>query len=222
MSADYSLEIEVLREMPLFKGISDNLITEILESSPHVIRFYKKGDFIAVEKGVCKSLLALYEGIVQGYMTSNEGKKIVVENIVAPMLAAPNFLFATKNFFPITAEVISESAKVVVINKDSFLDLMMKNKLLLTNYLNVLSDKSIFLFSKLNDSSLKSLSGRLAKYFYQHYNQIGTQQQIADLLGATRPSIGRIIKKFSDENYIEITNHKINIINRERLKELFG
>jgi len=221
MSADYSLEIEVLRKMPLFKGISDNLITEILESSPHVIRFYKKGDFIAVEKGICKSLLALYEGIVQGYMTNNYGKKVVVENIVAPILAAPNFLFATKNYFPITAEVISDSAKVVVINRDSFLDLMMKNKLLLTNYLNILSDKSIFLFSKLSDSSLKSLSGRMAKYFYQHHDNIGTQQQIADLLGATRPSIARVIKKFSDEKYIEVINHKINIINHERLKELF-
>lgn len=221
MSADYSLEIEVLRKMPLFKGISDNLITEILESSPHVIRFYKKGDFIAVEKGICKSLLALYEGIVQGYMTNNYGKKVVVENIVAPILAAPNFLFATKNYFPITAEVISDSAKVVVINRDSFLDLMMKNKLLLTNYLNILSDKSIFLFSKLSDSSLKSLSGRMAKYFYQHHDNIGTQQQIADLLGATRPSIARVIKKFSDEKYIEVINHKIKIINHERLKELF-
>jgi len=221
MSADYSLEIEVLRKMPLFKGISDKTITEILESSPHVIRFYKKGDFIATEKGICKSLLALYEGIVQGYMTSNDGKKVVVENIVAPILAAPNFLFATKNYFPITAEVISDSAKVVIINRDSFLDLMMKNKLLLNNYLNVLSDKSILLFSKLSDSSLKSLSGRLAKYLYQHHDNIGTQQQIADLLGATRPSIGRVIKKFADEDYIEITNHKINIINREKLKELF-
>jgi len=221
MSADYSLEIEVLRKMPLFKGISDNMITEILESSPHVIRFYKKGDFIAVEKGICKNLLALYEGVVQGYMTSNDGKKVVIENIVAPILAAPNFLFATKNYFPITAEVISDSAKVVVINKDSFLDLMMKNKLLLTNYLNVLSDKSILLFAKISDSSLKSLSGRLAKYFYQHHDNIGTQQQIADLLGATRPSIARVIKKFSDENYIEIINHKINIINREKLKEFF-
>lgn len=221
MSIKYALELELLKKMSIFSGVSDDIITELLDSSPSVIREYKKGDFLAIQNDLCKSLYILYSGDLEGYMTGNDGKRIVVDRIISPILVAPNFLFATKNNFPVTAEVITDYAKVVVLNKDSFLDFMMKYKILLNNYLKVLSDRSVFLTSKLMDSSLKSLSGRLAKYLYKNSNNIGTQQQIADLLGVARPSIARVLKKFTTEGYIVIENRKIIVHDIEKLKEIF-
>lgn len=221
MYTKYSLEIDLLKKMSIFNGVSDDIIVELLDSSPSVLREYKKGDFLAIQNDICKSLYILYSGELEGYMTGNDGKKIVVDRIISPILVAPNFIFATKNNFPVTAEVKTDFAKVVVLNKDSFLDFMMKYKVLLNNYLKVLSDRSVFLTSKLKDNSLKSLSGRLAKYLYKNSENIGTQQQIADLLGVARPSIARVIKKFAIEGYIEVKNRKIIVPNIEKLKKIF-
>lgn len=83
-------------DMPLFRGCDRTLVDPILEKSPSRIANYRKGEFIAMQNSVCRSLLLLCEGSVRVQMTNEEGREFTLDTLAAPDVLASAFLFATE------------------------------------------------------------------------------------------------------------------------------
>ncbi|MFA7116823.1 MAG: Crp/Fnr family transcriptional regulator [Bacteroidales bacterium] len=218
------LETAQLQRTPIFEGVSAQVIEQFLASSPKTIRSYKNGNIIAMQGDICRSIYMLYCGKVYGSMVNSDGKQIIIDRITGPLLLAPNFLFATDNVFPVTAEVVSNEAIVLIINKDRFIRLMQEQPQILKNFLKVLSDRSNFLAAKINTFALKSLQTRLANYLYDSDSFIDStkesQQNIADRMGVTRPALNKAIAKLVEQGCIELNKGKISVINKGKLKIL--
>ena len=86
-STDQNLMECEFYDMPLFRGCDRTLVDPILEKSPSRIANYRKGEFIAMQNSVCRSLLLLCEGSVRVQMTNEEGREFTLDTLAAPRRA---------------------------------------------------------------------------------------------------------------------------------------
>lgn len=59
---------------------------------------------------------------------------------------------------------------MLVLNRTDFVDLMHREKIVMQNFLRIISDRSIFLSRKLNAFALQDLKTRLLAYLREHEN----------------------------------------------------
>ena len=180
-------------DLPLFRGCDRTIASTILEKSPSRFNTYQKGDFIAMQNSVCRSLYILCEGSVYAQMTSEEGREFTLDTLSAPDVLASAFLFGTENILPVTI-IANSYCELWVVSKDCILTLIEQDKAILHNFLRVLSDHSLFLSRKLEQFALQTLSSRLIGYL-ENNNSIQNLQETAFILGVTRPSLSRAISQ---------------------------
>ena len=175
----------------LFRGCDQAVVGSILEKYPSRFSSYRKGDIIAMQNSVCRSLYVLCEGSVYARMISDEGREFTLDTLSAPDVLASAFLFGTENILPITM-IAHSDCKLWIINKACVLSLIEQDKAILHNFLAVLSDHSLFLSRKLEQFALQTLFSRLVGYL-ENNGSIQNLQQTAFILGVTRPSLSRAI-----------------------------
>ena len=194
----------------VFRGLSERFLENFIGRTPNALREFGIGDFIALQGTVCQSLYLLYSGRVRTNMVNEEGKQVTIEEIEAPRLLAPAFIFATDNRFPVNITTLT-NCEVLVLNRTDFVDLMHREKIVMQNFLRIISDRSIFLSRKLNAFALQDLKTRLLAYLREHENP-RSRQEIADILGVARPSLARVLSELADEGYLRIEKRKITVV----------
>ena len=204
------MDYKKLAEAPVFRGLSERFLENFFGRTPNALREFGIGDFIALQGTVCQSLYLLYSGRVRTNMVNEEGKQVTIEEIEAPRLLAPAFIFATDNRFPVNITTLT-NCEVLVLNRTDFVDLMHREKIVMQNFLRIISDRSIFLSRKLNAFALQDLKTRLLAYLREHENP-RSRQEIADILGVARPSLARVLSELADEGYLRIEKRKITVV----------
>ena len=204
------MDYKKLAEAQIFRGLSERFLENFIGRTPNALREFGIGDFIALQGTVCQSLYLLYSGRVRTNMVNEEGKQVTIEEIEAPRLLAPAFIFATDNRFPVNITTLT-NCEVLVLNRTDFVDLMHREKIVMQNFLRIISDRSIFLSRKLNAFALQDLKTRLLAYLREHENP-RSRQEIADILGVARPSLARVLSELADEGYLRIEKRKITVV----------
>lgn len=184
-------DLHTIYDCPLFKDCDIPVVDELFQQVSNKLTTYKEGDVVAMQGSPCRSLLLLCEGSVCAFMTNDEGKELTIERIHAPEVLAPAFIYGSQNRFPVSVQALT-SCKVWAISKDSYLKQIQSNETLLRNFLQIISDRSLFLSRKLNEFALQSLSTRLLSYIQRHHF-IQNLQEVAFILGVARPSLSRAI-----------------------------
>lgn len=200
------MEIDVLLNTPLFKGITEETLLRFVLSKEHIIKNYKTSEFIAMQGDICKSAYILCQGKVRTQMVNAEGKQVTIGQLKAPRLLAPAFIFASENRFPVNIEAL-ETSEVLVLNKNALLEFMHQNPTVMHNFLRLISDRSLFLSQKLNEFALQSLKSRLLNYIRIH-GTITSQQEVAQILGVARPSLARALSELISEECITMKGKK--------------
>lgn len=215
--------IESAMACPVLKGVDSDRLKEVFSDLQYQIRKFGKDDLIAQQGDEVLSLMILLKGSVRGEMTDFSGRMIKIEDIVAPKPIAGAFLFGHQNKYPVDI-IANEACIFLVIYKDQFIKLLQQCPKVQLNYLNLISSKAQFLSNKIKFLSFKTLKGKIAHYILQlESNNEGfviikqTQQAIADLFGAARPSVARAFSQLEEEGVLELKNRQIKILSRSKL-----
>jgi CRP-like cAMP-binding protein len=165
-------------------------------------------------------------GTVKGEMVDYAGRVIKIEDIPAPGAIASAFIFGSRNRFPVNVIAISDG-ELLLIEKQYFLELLMRNDIILVNFLDIISNRSQFLSEKIKFLNFKTIKGKLAYYLLQKAGKERssvvldmTQNELADFFGVARPSVGRVLGELEEEGYIEAKGKNIKIIDKEGLADL--
>lgn len=196
------MEIHTLLEMPPFQDITEEELLSLILAPEHAHRQYKPADFIAMQGEAYRSLFILCNGSVRTQMVSAEGKQLTIETLKAPQLLAPAFVFASENRFPVNIEA-KEKCEILVINKNIFLEFLHQHPAVMRNFLQLVSDRTLFLSKKLNAFALQSLKSRILNYLRMH-GTILNQQEVAQILGVARPSLARALSELASEGCIRM------------------
>ena len=219
---DYSL----LSNAPLFRGLTTGEIETILSGVPHRTKKFQAGSLISQSGEPVNSLIVVISGVVKGEMVDYAGRVIKIEDIPAPGALASAFMFGNRNRFPVNVIAVSEG-ELLLIEKPDFLKLLMRNDIILVNFLDMISNRSQFLSEKIKFLNFKTIKGKLAHYILQKAGKEKasilldmTQNELADFFGVARPSVARALGELEEEGYLEAKGKNIKIIDKEGLAEL--
>ena len=191
--------MEELKRIKLFAGCSDESLERLLENPcrrqdyPAGRRMFNPGD-------PCRALMVLVEGQAEARMVGEEGREVLVDHLKAPMLLAPAFLFATPNIVPVEVNAMTDCV-VWHINREAFLGFMQHEPTVLRAFLEVLSQRGHFLSGKMRTFAVNGLRNRILEYLEANGN-ITSVADVAQQLGATRPSLSRVLSDMLDEGVI--------------------
>ncbi len=148
----------------------------------------------------CRALMVLVEGQAEARMMGEEGRELLVDRLKAPMLLAPAFLFSTTNIVPVEVTAVTDCI-VWHINREAFFEFMQQEPTVLRAFLEELSAKGRFLSGKMRSFAVKGLKNRVVEYLETH-GSITSVADVAQQLGATRPSLSRVLSDMLDEGLI--------------------
>lgn len=192
-------------DFSLFANAKRNDIDRFLQNTPSKIKLYEKGDIVALQNSPCKSLMLLCEGSLSARMSNSEGKEIIIETLRAPEVLAPAFLYGSENKFPVTLQA-EENVRIWLLSRDAFLKMMETNPTILNNFIQSISDRSIFLSRKLNEFALQNLNNRIISYL-QNKGEITNIQEVAFIMGVARPSLSRSIQAMVEQKLLRKTEN---------------
>ena len=121
---------------------------------------------------------------------------------MTPEVLAPAFIFASENRFPVNIEV-QENCEVLVLDKNYFLEFMHSQPVIMKNFIEMISDRSLFLSKKLNEFALQSLKSRLLNYLKIN-GRIDNQAGSGFHLGVARPSLARALSELIAEKKVSM------------------
>ncbi|TAL58737.1 MAG: Crp/Fnr family transcriptional regulator [Bacteroidetes bacterium] len=219
---DYSL----LSQAPLFKGLTADNIVTILSTVPHRVKKFQSGSMISQSGEPVNSLIVVISGVVKGEMVDYTGRVIKIEDIPAPGALAAAFMFGDRNRFPVNVIAVSDG-ELLLIEKPDFLKLLMRNDIILVNFMDMISNRSQFLSEKIKFLNFKTIKGKLAHYILQKAGKDKlslkldkTQNDLADFFGVARPSVARALREMEEEGYIEAKGKYIKLIDKKGLADL--
>jgi CRP/FNR family transcriptional regulator, dissimilatory nitrate respiration regulator len=220
------MDYNQLLQAPLFKRLTITDIEAIISAVPHRIRKFQAGSMISQSGEPVNALMVVISGIVKGEMVDYAGRVIKIEDIPAPGALATAFIFGNKNSFPVNV-IATSDGELLLIEKPDFLKLLMRNDMILVNFLDMISNRSQFLSEKIKFLNFKTIKDKLAHFILQKSENDKssitldmTQSDLADFFGVARPSVSRALGELEEEGLIEAAGKKIKILNRKRLTEL--
>lgn len=211
---------------PLFFHLSKEEIDEILERSVSEVREVDKGNYVVRQGDTVQSLYLLMDGLVRTEMVNKEGNVLEIEFIEPVRPLAPAFLVAAENHYPVDV-VTAEKSVFYIIRKSMWMKEMMQNEMLMTNFMKVNSNMTVFLSKKVQMMSIKSLKGKLSLYILENttpqqksFILRRTQTQLAEYFGVQRPSLARTLAEMIREGAISLNKRELEVLDRKKLEEV--
>lgn len=190
-------------DMPLFRGCDRAVVRDILERSSGRMGRYRKGEFLAMQHDACRSLFILCRGSVYASITSEEGRELTFDPLSAPDVLASPFLFSSEALYPVSI-VAHTDCEAWIMSRECVKELLERDKVVLRNFLTILSDHSIYLSVRLKQFALQTLTSRLLDYLDTNGSVVNLQKT-AFILGVARPSLSRAIAQLVRQGVIRKT-----------------
>ena len=220
---------DILVHNPLFRGLDRRELGAVIRNTHHQVRELDKNEVFAFAGDRLHHLAFVVEGAVVGEMLDMEGNIVRVEKMVTSRAIATAFLFGKSGTYPVTVTA-TEPTKLLLVEKQDLLELFTSNRNILKNFLDLISDRAQFLSQRIRMLSLRGLKAKVALYLLEIMKESGdvafripqTQNEMAEMFGTTRPSVGRIFRELHNEGFIEAKGKQIRILDQSGLSSLIS
>jgi CRP/FNR family cyclic AMP-dependent transcriptional regulator len=209
----------MLEKAALFSGLSPDQL-QALETRANT-KSYRRNTII-IEKGDDSSAMyVLVSGKVRVYVSDDDGKEVVLCVIDEP---GSHFgELALLGDTTRTASVMTlEDSRFLVIPKQEFLGCLADNPHIAFHIIRYLVDQVTALTDRVSALALNDVYGRVAATLADQAREENgrlltprlTQQEIAQMVGASREMVSRIFKELRTGGYIDVEDKRIVIQKR--------
>lgn len=211
---------ELFRQVPLFAGLEDEDLESLIAVANR--RKYPKDGVIFFENDVGDALFMILSGRIKVTILSDDGREIILA-----MLSDADFFgeMSLLDNEPRSATAISlQETEMVVLHQRDFLTIVEKRPRVLINLLSVLSARLRKANQQIGNLALHDVYGRVARILLEMASEDGTRQpdgrvtfrrpthqEIANMIGATRETVSRMISDLHRQGYIEIAGKNVII-----------
>jgi CRP/FNR family transcriptional regulator len=214
---------EHLRANPFFKGLDDQLLTDLAREA--VWREHAAGEVVFLEGEASPGLYYLQTGWLKAVKSSPEGREQVLRfigpgetfNEIGAFASLPN---------PATA-IALEPAGVWLLRREAVMRLLHKRPDLAQRLIENMAGRVVDLVKLVADLSLRPVTGRLARLLLDgatgdvlHRPRWYTQAELAARLGTVPDVVQRAMRGLEAEGAIEVERHLIRILDRAALEKL--
>ncbi|MDR0509885.1 MAG: cyclic nucleotide-binding domain-containing protein [Rikenellaceae bacterium] len=214
---------EILTACPLFRGMGREQIDEILaDKGNYIVSQYNTGDVIARRETTYSGLMIILAGSARGETTEPSGKVARLESLESPQLIAPAFLFGGYNRLPV--DVVAESdVTIITLHRGFIFELMQQHMLVLSNFIDILSDRANVWSKRIYFLSFQSLRQKVASFLTESGRDLTPMPDIAhvaEVFGATHQAVRTVFDVLVRKKIIAIEGDQIAILNRAALEAI--
>jgi CRP-like cAMP-binding protein len=213
-------DVEILRHIPLFADLPSDTLSRVARVS--IQRTYAPDETVILEGAPCQAAYFVVEGRVRVLRTSPEGR----EQVLAQLGPGRSFNtvppFRPQGTNHATAQAV-DHATLYAIPADDLRHLVITSPDLALALLQDFADRLDHLTDLVEDLSLRTVRGRLARFLLRQaeaesVTRQWTQAEIAARLGTVREMIGRTLRSFVDAGLITMDRQRIELLDREGLE----
>lgn len=221
------MNIALIKQVPLFKTLQpedSRRIADLLKG-----RFLKRGDTLFRKGDEGKALYLIIKGKIKISVTSRLGNEVILA-----ILSDGDFFgeMALLDGLPRSADAVAnEDTELLVLSRTEFLSFVAHNESAAMSILFSLSQRLRKADDFLADTCFLNIGSRLAKKLLElveiHGRKEGdatqirlslTQSELASMVGATRESINKELRKLRDRGLVTKEGRMLTVHNLERLK----
>ena len=221
------MNISLIKQVPLFKSLQSDdsrRIADLLKD-----QYLKRGDVLFRKGDEGQALYLIIQGKIKISVTSRLGDEVILA-----IMSDGDFFgeMALLDGLPRSADAVAnEDTNLLVLRRTDFLSFIMHNETAAMSILFALSHRLRKADDFLADTCFLNIGSRLAKKLLElgetHGQQEGdttqiklilTQSELASMVGATRESINKELRKLRDKGLVTKQGRMLQIHNLERLK----
>lgn len=209
----------MLNRMFEFSELSEQDTSQLCQHS--TTRVYPANTILISEGDQSDSLYVILDGQVKVYVSDNLGKEVIL-NIMDPGEFFGELALLDNEPRSASVKTLTQ-AKIMIISKQDFKNSLSSNSKMIYKLINFLIRQIRTLTSNVKNLALLDVYGRVARVLLDLSHEVDgkmvidqrlTHQDIADMVGASREMVSRILKDLSRGGYITIKN-KIFTINEK-------
>lgn len=212
-----------LRQIPLFKNLTEKDLKILEENIKIEEKTYEKGSYIFNQGDVKGDLYFLIEGSILVAKFDSNGKRSIIQTFNNKGIFGEVYAYLNEPFD--FSALVQKKSKILVIKEFRNLINEFMPKSFLINYIDLISKKCLVLSQKNQITNQFTLRQKIANFLLieEKNNKVKlkqTREELADFLSTTRPSLSRELSNMADENIIKISGKDIYILDINLLKNL--
>lgn len=217
---------EMLMELPLFKGIGFNRLSEIVGTTRFHFLKFNDGETIVEAGEPCTHIKFVISGAARLTTVNSTARMKISQTVSAPDVISPDFLFGKFTNHPATAVAIGPTG-ILQIEKLEYLKILHSDNVFLINFLNTLSidaQKSVIGVLALTNGSLEErISFWVVALTQRGSTDIALQCRQRDfysLFGVQRSSFISTLESMRDRGLVEFDQREIRFLSRSALVDI--
>lgn len=219
---------ELLRSLPLFHGVGDERISELVERIPFHFLKFEPGAVINSAGERCQYMRFVVSGCVHLTTECKNLRVKLLQTLNAPEVLGPDSLFGVDNSYPFTA-VAGERCGILQLRKSDYIKVLYTDKVFLFNILNYLSRNC----QRRTHALLGINTGSIAERFVREITDLTTQhstdvklefrqKDLCTFMGVQRAALIAGLDQMVADGLIEYTSTEIYIKSLRSLQEVLG
>ena len=206
----------MLDNVPLFSGLSSAALAEIEQHG--TVKSFRKNTIVINQDDETYSLYVILSGSVRVFISGEDGREAVLNHQGAGDYFGDLALIDKQ---PRVASVMTtEASRFMIISREDFMACLSKNPEIAINLIKPMTSRMRMLARNVSNLALLDVYGRVARVLLEQAEEQEdgemvteklTQQEIADMVGASRAMVSRILKDLKAGGYISVDKKRITI-----------
>jgi len=205
----------MLENVPLFAGLTKEALADVEQHGS--VKSFRKGAIVISQDDETYSLYVILSGSVKVFISGEDGREAVLNYQRAGDYFGDLALIDKQ---PRVASVMTtEPSTFMIISREDFLTCLSHNPEIAINLIKPMTERMRMLAQNVSSLALLDVYGRVARILLQQASEQDgvlatdklTQQEIADMVGASRAMVSRILKDLKAGGYISVDKKCITI-----------
>ena len=214
-----------LMQLPLFQGVSTDVITALVEKLPFHFLKFRNGEQIFAAGDQCSHIRFIVSGRVRLETPCDHLRVSLLQTLETPHVLAAEYLFGRETTYPYSA-FADGPCGILQLRKSDYIKMLAFDKVFLFNILNYLSSGSQRNTASILAIKDGSVMERLA-IIVDALTVAGAtdvavrfkQKDLCVLLGTQRTTLIASLDKLADEDIVDYTSNELRVLDLSRLAE---
>jgi CRP/FNR family transcriptional regulator len=217
--------LELINNEPVFSDASNRVKTSIKDLA--ISRVYSEGERIVHQGDIWSYLFLIEVGSIKAIKESWEGRSLIVARFSSGDIFWGSAFFIEDIPMP-AALVASENTKIHCWSRGRLLPIILANGKMSWHLAQLMFQRTLLASDIVNGLAFQPVAGRLANFLMNRFMGVEgekvsrdlTLEEMAAYIGSTQEMVCRILHKFADQGFIEITRTEFSFTDREGLRQL--
>lgn len=215
-----------LTKCVLFRSLTSDEIKNLLSSLKYSIKHYDKDQTIAIEGDDCNSLGIIVKGSIEIHKSFSSGKLVTINHFEEGNIFGEALVFSGQHSYPATL-ISTDNTEIMFISREDIVEMMSLNKIVLNNFMAVLSNRILMLNERLTNLTYDTVRKKitnilLLEYARQRSSNLTlpySRKKMAELLNIPRPSLSRELINMKEDGLIDFYKNKFKILDLKALED---